>query len=212
MYYPADSLLKKKKYDKCFVPIYKQEQMFYNEDRIYQRSIPMIKKQEALSVNKIIHEVLVKQLSIPFRQIVNDTAFPKYTGSLRPDLLISDVEYTGSNEVQYIENLLAYAEAKDSCAVGSADWQDAMRQGSTKAEKLGLPYFIVTNCKTTYFYNRLTLREISLNGNPIREFQTIDIFRLIRGRLRKNPEEENIITNVDTSAAISEAVFNKNYR
>lgn len=169
----------------------------------------MIKKQEALSVSKIINEVLVKQLSIPFRQIVNDTAFPQYTGSLRPDLLISDVEYTGSNAVQYVENLLAYAEAKDSCAVGSADWKDAIRQGSIKAEKLGLPYFIVTNCKTTYFYNRLTLHEIALNGNPIREFQTIDIFRLIRSRLRKNPEEENIITNVDTIAAISEAVFNK---
>lgn len=169
----------------------------------------MIKKREALSVSKIINEVLVKQLSIPFGQIVNDTAFPQYTGSLRPDLLISDVEYTGSNEVQYIENLLAYAEAKDSCAVGSADWEDAIKQGRIKAEKLGLPYFIVTNCKTTYFYNRLTLREIALNGNPIREFQTIDIFRLIRSRLRKNPEEENIITNVDTSVAISEAVFNK---
>ena len=31
------------------------------------------KKQEALSVSRLINEVLVAQLSIPFRQIVNDT-------------------------------------------------------------------------------------------------------------------------------------------
>lgn len=43
------------------------------------------KKQEALSVSRLINEVLVAQLSIPFRQIVNDTTFSKYTGSKRPD-------------------------------------------------------------------------------------------------------------------------------
>lgn len=35
------------------------------------------KKQEALSVSRLINEVLVAQLSIPFRQIVNDTTFSK---------------------------------------------------------------------------------------------------------------------------------------
>ena len=44
------------------------------------------KKQEALSVSRLINEVLVAQLSIPFRQIVNDTTFSKYTGSKRPDI------------------------------------------------------------------------------------------------------------------------------
>lgn len=48
------------------------------------------KKQEALSVSRLINEVLVAQLSIPFRQIVNDTTFSKYTGSKRPDILISE--------------------------------------------------------------------------------------------------------------------------
>jgi len=51
------------------------------------------KKQEALTVNRLINEVLVGQLSIPLRQIVNDTSFEKYTGSKRPDLLISEFEY-----------------------------------------------------------------------------------------------------------------------
>ena len=39
------------------------------------------KRQEALAVNRLISEVLVSQLSIPLRQIVNDTTFEKYTGS-----------------------------------------------------------------------------------------------------------------------------------
>ncbi len=73
------------------------------------------KKQEALSVSRLINEVLVAQLSIPFRQIVNDTTFSKYTGSKRPDILISEFEYDGTNDEQYIKNLVAYAEAKDDC-------------------------------------------------------------------------------------------------
>ncbi len=167
------------------------------------------KKQEALSVSRLINEVLVNQLSIPFRQIVNDTTFSKYTGSKRPDILISEFEYDGSNDTQYIENLVAYAEAKDDCVVGDKDWKDAIKQGITKSKKLKLPYFIVTNCKKTIFYNATNLKEISLNGNPIREFQTIDIFRLIKNRLTKDPELTNILTNVDSISTISEAIFNK---
>ena len=105
------------------------------------------KKQEALSVSRLINEVLVAQLSIPFRQIVNDTTFSKYTGSKRPDILISEFEYDGTNDEQYIKNLVAYAEAKDDCKVEDKDWKDALKQGKIKAPKLGLPYFIVTNCK-----------------------------------------------------------------
>lgn len=167
------------------------------------------KKQEALSVSRLINEVLVAQLSIPFRQIVNDTTFTKYTGSKRPDILISEFEYDGTNDKQYIENLVAYAEAKDDCVVGDKDWKDAVKQGSIKAPKLGLPYFIVTNCKTTYFYNATTLRQLTLNGNPIREFQTIDIYRLIKNRLTINPYLDSIMTNVDSISTISEAIFNK---
>lgn len=33
------------------------------------------KKREALTVTRLINEVLVSQLSIPLRQIVNDTTF-----------------------------------------------------------------------------------------------------------------------------------------
>ena len=169
------------------------------------------RKQEALTVNRLINEVLVGQLSIPLRQIVNDTSFEKYTGSKRPDLLISEFEYdpVRKNDDQFINNLVAYAEAKDECPLNSAEWLDAIQQGLVKAPKLNLPYFIVTNGKTSVFYNAKTQNEIKLNGNPLREFQTIDIFRLIKKRLSTSPELDNIITNVDSLSVISEAIFNK---
>jgi len=166
-------------------------------------------KKEALSVSRLINEVLVKQLNIPFRQIVNDSTFKEYTGSDRPDILISEFEYDGSNNLQYINNLVAYAEAKDKCSVDDKDWKDAIKQGLKKSKKLGLPYFIVTNCKTSIFYNNNTMQQITINGNPIREFQTIDIFRLIKSNLLKNPKVNDIKTNVDSLSNISEAIFNK---
>ncbi len=168
-------------------------------------------KHEALTVSRFIHEVLVSQLSISFKQIVNDATFKSYTGSKRPDLLISEFEYdqVKNNDDEFIQNLVAYAEAKDDCSVGDADWLDAVKQGKKKAPKLKLPYFIVTNCKTTIFYNVKTGKEIRLNSNPIREFQTIDILRLIKNKLTKDQKLENILTNVDSLAVISEAIFNR---
>ena len=165
--------------------------------------------QEALAVTRLIHEVLVNQLSIPIRQIVNDTTFKNYTGSRRPDLLISEFEYDGNNDTQFIKNLVAYAEVKDGASVNSRDWSDAWTQGKEKSRELNLPYFIVTNCQTSIFYNASTLQEISLNKNPLHEFQTIDILRLIKNRITKNPSLSDIQTNVDSISTISEAIFNK---
>lgn len=166
-------------------------------------------KREALTVSRLIHEVLVGQLSIPLRQIVNDSTFVKWTGSKRPDLLISEFEFDGSNDEQFISNLVAYAEVKDNCTVGDAEWKKALKDARAKASGLGLPYFIITNCKTSEFYNASTLKQITLNKNPIREFQTIDILRLIKNRLTKVPALDNIQTNVDSISTISEAIFNK---
>ena len=166
-------------------------------------------KREALAVTMLINEVLVTQLSIPLRQIVNDTSFQEYTGSKRPDLLISEFEFTGDNEKQFIENLVAYAEIKDNCSFDDSDWRDGVKQGKIKAKKLGLPYFIVTNCKLSVFYNGTTGKELTLNKNPIREFQTIDIFRLIKHRIANKRDLHDVQTNVDSISTISEAVFNK---
>ncbi|MFX0132960.1 MAG: N-6 DNA methylase [Candidatus Hodarchaeota archaeon] len=167
------------------------------------------KKREALTVTRLINEVLVSQLSIPLRQIVNDTSFIKYTGSKRPDILISEFEFDSKNEDQFIKNLVAYAEVKDECSFNDKDWKDAIKQAKEKSKKLNLPYFIITNCKKSVFYNAITLKEITLNQNPIREFQTIDILRLIKNRLLKNENLSNIQTNVDSISTISEAIFNK---
>lgn len=168
-------------------------------------------KREALTVQRLITEVLVGQLSIAPRQIVNDSTFKNYTLIRRPDLLISEFEfdYDNENEKQYIDNLVAYAEIKDDCSVGDSEWLKAKKDGREKAVQLNMPYFIVSNCKVTIFYNTKTGNEISLNGNPIREFQTIDIFRLIKNKLLNNPDLHEIRTNVDSLSVISEAIFNK---
>lgn len=167
------------------------------------------KKEEALLVSRFINEILVGQLSIPHKQIVNDTTFSKYTDSQRPDLLISEEEYESvKDQDKFIKNVVAYAEIKDNCTVDDKDWKEAVEAGQKKAKKLNLPYFIVTNCKTSIFYNTKTLKEIRMNTNPIRAFQSIDIFRLIKNKLNKDPDLSNIITNVDSASTISEAIFN----
>lgn len=170
-------------------------------------------KKEALTVARFINEILVSQLKIPFNNIVNDTTFTEYTGSERPDLLISEVAYDleKRNDNEFIKNLIAYAEAKDDCKVDDKDWKDAYKQGlkKSKKEKLDVPFFIVTNCKESRFYNSSTGKELKLNNNPIREFQNLDILRLINKRLKKDSSLENIKTTQDTQSAISEAIFNK---
>lgn len=168
-------------------------------------------KQEALTVLRLVTEILVKQLDIPARQIVNDTSFSEYTGIKRPDLLISEIEYDKEhkNDVQFIENLVAYAEVKDDSIIGDSNWNEAFEHGLTKAPKLKLPYFIVTNGNTCVYYNLKTKNEIKLGGNPLREFQGFDILRLIKNHLKKNPKHDNIPIDVGSRSNISETIFNR---
>ncbi len=168
-------------------------------------------KKEALTVQRLIQEILVDQLNIPSRQIVNDTTFSEYTGSKRPDLLISEFEYDQErqNDTEFIENLVAYAEVKDGATVNDADWKDAIDQGLKKAPKLKLPYFIVTNSKVAIFYNVQNSKELELDGNPIRDFHELDILRVIKTALDKNPTKNKISTNIGARSIVSEAVFNK---
>lgn len=169
-------------------------------------------KKEALTVSRIINEVLVSQLGIPFRNIVNDCTFTKYTGSKRPDLLISNIEYDDvlKNDSAYIDNLVCYVEAKDSsCIVDDKDWKDALSQGKVKAPKLKIPFFGITNCHSTFFYNAATGKRLSLNGNYISEFQTLDVLRIIKQRLTTEPMINDIKIGVDSLSSVSEAIFNK---
>ena len=170
-------------------------------------------RKEALSVQRLINEVLVQTLGVPLHNIVNDATFTKYTDFQRPDILISNVAYLNNpgdtrNENDFINNLICYAEAKDiSCKVDDADWKDAIRQGKKKAPKLGLSYFAVTNCSITYFYN-LDGQRLSLNGNPITEFQTMDVMRIMKRVTGENQAVVDIDMGVDSLTAVSEAVFN----
>lgn len=169
------------------------------------------KKKEALSVRHFISDVLIEQLKIPSKNIVNDTTFKSYTKSDRPDLLISEVAYDlkNNNDHEFIKNLIAYAEAKDDCVINDKDWKDAIKQGLKKSKLLKIPYFIVTNCKVSYFFNSKNGKELKLNGSPIREFQSQDILRIIYKRLSKSRDLDDISTSVDAKSAISEATFNK---
>lgn len=170
-------------------------------------------KKEALSVQRLINEVLVQTLGIPSHNIVNDAAFSRYTDSKRPDILISNVAYLNNpgdkeNEEAFINNLICYAEAKDvTCKVDDADWKNAIRQGKEKAPKLGLGYFAVTNCAITYFYN-LEGRRLSLNGSPITEFQTMDVMRIMKRVTGEDHAATDVDMSVDSLTAVSEAVFN----
>jgi type I restriction-modification system DNA methylase subunit len=166
-------------------------------------------KKEALSVTRLITEVLINQLGIPFDQIVNDTTFKKYTGSDRPDLLISNVGYDKGQDA-FVNNLLCYVEAKDpSCNFNDKDWKNAFDQGMKKAPKLKLPFFGVTNCHRTNFYNVTDGSMLTLNGNIISEFQTLDVFRIVKQKLLESPHISDIKTGVGTISRVSEAVFNK---
>lgn len=169
------------------------------------------KKKEALNVTRLINEILITQLRIPLYQIVNDKTFSKYTFMDRPDLLISNVAYdiVNDNEDEYIKNLVAYAEVKDNCKVDDKDWKDAFSQGMKKSKDLSMPYFIVTNCNIAYFYNSKNGLELKLNGNPIREFQDLDVLNLILKKLQKNNDLININTDADFEGNISQTVFNK---
>ena len=170
-------------------------------------------KREALSVQRLINEVLIQNLGIPSHNVVNDATFQKYTGSLRPDILISNMPYANNpndpdDEKRFVENLICYVEAKDiTCKVNDADWKDAIVQGKTKAPKLGLNYFGVTNCNITYFYN-LAGDRLSLNGTPMSEFQTMDVLRIIKKKTKADAGTTDIDMGVDALTAVSEAVFN----
>lgn len=169
-------------------------------------------KQEALNVTRLINEILIGQLRIPLHQIVNDKTFSKYTFMQRPDLLISNIYYdtVNNNEEEYIKNLICYAEVKDTtCKYGDKEWIDAFNQAKIKSEKLQIPYFVITNCNVAYFYNAKNHKELMLNGNPIREFQNLDILNLIVSRLHRNPELFNVETDTGLKSAITETIFNK---
>lgn len=169
------------------------------------------RRQEALSVSRIINDILIEQLGIPHQQIVNDTTF-EVTGNLRPDLLISGVPLheDRSNDEEFLADLLLYVEAKDNnCKFDDASWRSAIKDGAQKAILLNIKYFGVTNTITTVFYNASTLEVLKVDGLMVSEFQDLDVLRAIKSQLEDQPELSNIVLGQDTQEALSEAKFNK---
>lgn len=104
---------------------------------------------------------------------------PQKTQGRRADVWISTLE---NNTLGFESKIVAIIEAKHKkCVLDDKDWKEAREHGKEKAEKQGLNYYIVTNCKDTVrFYNRFTDEEIKLDGNPIRRWQPLDVLKKIQ--------------------------------
>ncbi len=145
-------------------------------------------KSETNKTKNFILETLIGELGFVNKNIVTDItldhfgiADPKYKNK-KPDILIS--RKTQDNLFEFKDNLLFYCEAKDtSTNINDKDWVDAIKQGIIKATALDLPFFGVTNFKTTLVYNTYVATSLetqtqsnwdtarlSVNGNVINYF------------------------------------------
>lgn len=146
-------------------------------------------KQEA---SNIIHNLLphLEGVNIPILNIKVDVS-TKNTSPLRGDVWISTEP---SSSRSWEKNIIALIEAKSiHTAIGSRDWNTAMKDGKQKAEFQELPFFIVTNTITSWKYYRTDdLKEIVLDGKPINKPLGIYDLSLIAAQV--NPTNLNVIT------------------
>lgn len=140
-------------------------------------------KQEA---SNIIHNLLphLEAVNIPILNIKVDVS-TKNTSPLRGDIWISTEP---SSSRSWEKNIIALIEAKSiHTAIGSRDWNIAMKDGKQKAEFQELPFFIVTNTVTSWKYYRThDLKEIILDGKPINKPLGIYDLSLIYTQVNEN--------------------------
>lgn len=169
-------------------------------------------KQEALKTTRLISEKLTLELGIPSSNIVNDTTFSEYTGTQRPDLLISTNQYNPNSKNQkkekdhFIKGVVFYCEIKDDCSLYDENWKDAERQALDKSKKLNLPYYAISNLKITKFFN-LKGQELSLNNEPISDFKDLNVLKTIYKALSQN----NSLTNIGTDSEIKNSIKEKHF-
>lgn len=72
-----------------------------------------------------------------------------------------------------------------------------------------MPYYVVSNCRTAYYYNTKTGKSLTINGNPLREFSGLDVLRIIKRTLTKDETCSDVKINVDTQSSLSESTFKK---
>src|SRR4030042_2907322 len=147
-----------------------------------------MKKEETTDVVQYVYDQL-QEAGIGKIFTKQDTSTQK-TLFLRADLWIS---LSKNTEVDFEKNIIALVETKHrKCLINDKDWLLAMKDGKKKAEKQGLNYYIVTNCKDTVrFYNRFNDEEIMLDNKPVRKWQPIDI--LIKIQSQVNPKNSMVV-------------------
>jgi type I restriction enzyme M protein len=100
------------------------------------------------------------------------------SGNKRGDIWISTSKYS---EKAFEKNIICLIEAKHRKSnVGDMDWRDAMRQGTEKATKQNLNFYVITNCVSEVrFYNVYNDEEISLDDKLLNHFANIEILQKI---------------------------------
>ena len=139
-----------------------------------------IKKEETNDIVQLLLPQL-KQHSIPPENCKLDVTTEK-NGNKRGDIWISLKKH---NEKKFEDNIIALIEAKHKNAtIGDMDWRDAMRQGREKSLKQGLPFYIVTNCRSEIrFYSSYNDEEIILDGKVIVKIVSLEILQKIQSQI-----------------------------
>lgn len=153
-----------------------------------------MKKEET---NDIIQYLIpsLEELKIPRNNLKIDVTTEK-SGNKRGDVWISQTEQTRKN---FEQNIVALIEAKHrNATIGDMDWRDAVRQGKEKSIKLGLNYYIVTNCKSEVrFYNTYNDEEIILDGKIIVKLVPLDILQKIQSQV--SPDNSYVVHKASKS-------------
>lgn len=115
----------------------------------------------------VLHLLLpqIEAVDIPIINIKTDTSTRK-TKNLRGDIWISREPFYSKD---WEREIVALIEAKPShILIGTKEWNDAIKQGRTKASIQGLPFFIVTNTGTFWrYYRTIDIKEVTIDGEQL---------------------------------------------
>ncbi|MFC1718748.1 hypothetical protein ACFL6S_34170 [Candidatus Poribacteria bacterium] len=167
-----------------------------------------MKKEET---NDIVQYLLPRlgELGIPIENCKLDVT-TEQSGRKRGDVWISLKEQTHKD---FEDSIVALIEAKHrNATIGDMDWRDAMHQGREKAQKQGLSYYIVTNCRLDVrFYNVHDDEEIVLDGKIVANLVSLVVLRKIQSQV--SPDSSYVIHKSSTIARpLSEVRFRNTLR
>jgi type I restriction-modification system DNA methylase subunit len=166
----------------------------------------MKKKEET---NDIVQFLLpqLDQLDIPRENCKVDVTTEK-SGRRRGDIWISK-NRQGSKGFE--KSIVALIEAKHrNSSIGDMDWREAMAHGREKAQKQGLNYYVVTNCRSDVrYYNAVNDEEVSLDGEVLTRLVSLDILGKIQTQV--SGDNSSVVHKADVATTrtqqFSEAQF-----